>query len=126
MKRFWILKGLKFALFGIAFVLLGGYIIMHLWNWLIPAVFTGNIGFAQALGILVLMRILVGGFRGHRGHGGWGGHHGGPQHWKARMEQRMANMSPEEREAFKQQMKSRWGKHCGGWNEQPEPTKENE
>ena len=85
---------------------------MHLWNWLIPSIFDGNIGFAKAIGILVLMRILVGGF-GRRG--GWGGGH---NHWKQRMENRMNNMSPDEREAFKLRMKERWGGRCGNWNGQ--------
>ncbi len=120
MKRFWILKGLKFIVFATAFILLGGYIIMHLWNWLIPSIFDGNIGFAKAIGILVLMRILVGGF-GRRG--GWGGRHGN-MHWKERMETRMATMTPEERDAFKLKMKERWGGRCGNWNER-EKTQNN-
>ncbi len=121
MKRFWILKGLKFIIFAAGFILLGGYIIMHLWNWLIPSVFTGGIGFAQAIGILVLMRLLVGGWGRHSGHRGGCNHGFGEQrHWKERMEQRMAKMSPEEREKFKTQMKTRWSNHCGNWNETEE------
>jgi hypothetical protein len=111
MRRFWILKGLKFLAFAAAFVFLGGYIIMHMWNWLIPSIFTGNIGFTQALGILILAKILFGGF----GRGWRGGHYGNHYHWKQRMENRMASMTPEEREQFKQRMKERWGDRCGNW-----------
>jgi hypothetical protein len=51
---------------GIA--VLGG-LVMGLWNWLMPALFDGvrEISFIQALGLLLLSKILFGGFRG-RGH----------------------------------------------------------
>src|SRR5580658_10449780 len=40
-----------------------GFIVMSLWNVVVPAVFGGKIiTFWQALGLLVLSRILVGGF----------------------------------------------------------------
>lgn len=43
-----------------------GYVVMGLWNWLIPTLFSGPvITFWQAIGILVLSKILFGGF----GHG---------------------------------------------------------
>jgi hypothetical protein len=116
MKPYWIFKAMKFIFFATLFVIAGGYVIMSLWNWLIPAIFTGHISFGQAIGILILMRILVGGF-GHRGgwgHRGWHGHY----NWKQRMESRMANMTPEEREKFKQNLKERWGKGCGPWSKE--------
>ena len=48
------------------FVFLFGELVMHLWNWLLPALFGWHpIGFWQALGLLVLCRILFGGFGGH-------------------------------------------------------------
>ena len=56
------------AVVGLAVV---GWIVMLLWNWLMPALFTGaqTIGFAQALGVLLLSKILFGGFHGrHRRH----------------------------------------------------------
>ena len=44
------------------FITIGGEIVMHLWNWLLPALFGWReITFWQALGILVLCRILFGG-----------------------------------------------------------------
>lgn len=48
-----------------------GYIVMGLWNWLIPSLFSGPvITFWQAIGIMVLTKILFGGFRrgNHRCH----------------------------------------------------------
>ena len=48
------------------FVALFGEVVMHLWNWLLPALFGWRqITFWQALGLLVLCRILFGGFGGH-------------------------------------------------------------
>jgi hypothetical protein len=96
----------------IALAIVGfGFIVMGLWNWLIPDVFSGpRISFGEALGLLVLSKILFGGFRG-----GMGKHHGchcgrKRSHWKARMEAKMANMSPEEKEKFKNKM------YKCGWN----------
>jgi hypothetical protein len=62
--------------------------VMWLWNLVVPALFAGahNIDYSHALGLLVLCRILFGGFRGHRG--GWG-----RGHWR-----RWAAMTPQERE----------------------------
>ena len=82
------------------------FITMHLWNWLMPAVFgLHSITWPQALGLLVLSKLLLGGFR----RPGWGG----PPRWawRRRMEQRWAQMSPEERERFRAGMRGRWGCH---------------
>jgi hypothetical protein len=88
-----------------------GWVVMALWNWLIPALFIGGkeIGYVQALGLLVLSKILFGGFRGHGCHGGrWHRH-------------RLENMTPEEREKFQSGMRS----CCGGKGKQEEvETKE--
>ena len=47
--------------------------VMLLWNWLIPAIFgLSAISFWQALGILILSKLLFGSFRFRHGkHGGW-------------------------------------------------------
>jgi hypothetical protein len=82
------------VVFGAAF----GFVVMGLWNSLVPALFGGKtIGFWQALGLLLLARILVGGF-----HGGPGRH--GP--WRGRMRDRWESMTPEERERFREGLRS--------------------
>ena len=44
-----------------------GFVTMHLWNWLMPAIFgLKTITFLQALGLLVLGKILFGGFHRQR------------------------------------------------------------
>ena len=97
-KLFWIAPA---AILGIAlFAFIGGEIVMRLWNWLLPSLFgLRQIGFWQALGILALCRILFGGFGGH----------GSPRsRFRRRMQERCKNMTPEERERFRQGMRARW------------------
>src|SRR5512136_1604427 len=44
------------------FIAIGGWIVQLLWNWLLPALFGWrSITLGQALGILVLCRVLFGG-----------------------------------------------------------------
>jgi hypothetical protein len=59
-----------------------GAIVMWLWNWLMPALFDGAraIGYWQALGLLLLSRILFGGF----GRGGHGRHCHHDHRWRER------------------------------------------
>ena len=106
MKKFWIKKGLMILIFGTAAVLLFGWIVMSLWNGILPVVITGvkTITFLQALGLLLLSKILFGGFGGGRGK--W---RGSPA-WREKMKQRWDTMTPEEREKFKDEWKNR----CGG------------
>jgi hypothetical protein len=64
---FWVILG---AIAMAAFALVFGYVVMLLWNWLMPALFgLGTIGFWQAVGILVLAKILFGGFGSKRFRG---------------------------------------------------------
>jgi hypothetical protein len=110
-----IIKGICIAAV-IALAIFGfSYITMELWNWLMPDIFgLKMITYWQALGLLVLGKILFSGF-GKGGHSkcghhrGWGKHRGGM--WKKRWEEKMANMTPEEKEKFKKG----WG-NCG-WND---------
>jgi hypothetical protein len=96
-----------------AFVTIGGEVVLHLWNWLAPALFGWRqINFWQALGLLVLCRILFGGWGG-RGHGpGRGG-------WRRGRDERWAQMTPEEREKFRQNLRSR---RCGPFTTPPSQT----
>jgi len=99
MKSSRVLRVLKFALFAVVMVAVLGYVVMSLWNWLTPPLFGWHvIGFWQAIGILLLSKILFGGFRG--GPGG---------HWRHRMKERWEHMTPEEREKFREGMRGRCG-----------------
>jgi len=104
-RLFWIAP---LAILGLVLVVfLGGEIIMRLWNWLLPPLFGWRlITFWQALGLLVLCRMLFGGF-GMHGRGGSGMR----RRMEARMAERWEKMTPEERERFRQSARGRWG--CG-------------
>ncbi len=68
------------VLMGLAFVLVFGMFVRLLWNWLMPGLFgLAEITYGQAIGMIVLAKILFGG-RGRPGFAGrWGGH--GPWAW---------------------------------------------
>src|SRR5450830_619254 len=86
--RFW--KILPIVIAGIAAL---GFIVMSLWNWLLPSLFTGahQINYWQALGLFVLCKLLFGGWRGR---GDW---HDRRHRWE--------QMSEEERKKFKEGMR---------------------
>lgn len=93
---------IPFVVAGVAAFL--GWAVMLLWNAiLVPAAGAGIISFWQGLGLLVLSRILVGGF--------WkgGGHRGGSHPWK----QKWAAMSDDEKVKFKQEWRNRCGHFSG-------------
>jgi uncharacterized membrane protein len=90
------------AIVGMAvFIAIGGEVVKLLWNWLAPALFGWRpITFWQAIGLLALCRILFGG-------SGW---HGSVRsNVRRRMEERCADMTPEERERFRQGLRGRFG-----------------
>lgn len=105
MKSNRIARMLKFALFAVLFVTVFSFVVMRLWNWLVPPVFGWHvITFWQAVGLLVLSKILFGGFHGRPGRN---------MYWRRRMTERWEKMTPEEREQFRQGMRGR----CGSFGE---------
>lgn len=88
-----------FIILGVGAVALFGWIVMLLWNAvLVPATGAAVISFWQALGLLVLSRILVGGFGG------------GNKSRGNRMRERWTQMTPDEKQQFKDYCRNRWGK----------------
>lgn len=71
-----------------------GFITMHLWNWLMPTIFSlPAITFWQTIGLLILSRLLLGGMRGHgRGH----------RYQHRCIHEKWEKMTPEEREQFRE------------------------
>ena len=107
-KRFiWIAP---LAILGIAvFIAIGGEIVLLLWNWLLPPLLGWRpITFWQAIGILLLCRILFGG-SGWRGSGRSNLRRRMEERCARRIEERAATMTPEERERFRQRMRESWG-----------------
>lgn len=88
-RKFFLVK----ALLIIPAIAVLGWLVSSLWNWVMPTLFTGanHIDFLHALGLLVLCRVLFGGFRG-KGR------------WRER-ERRWQEMTPEERKQFQ---RCRW------------------
>lgn len=96
---------------GAAFLSLISFVVMQLWNSILPGVLhVTTINFWQAMGIFILCKILFG-----FGKGGRMGR-GGPNWMRGRMQDRFKNMSEQDREAFKEKM-SRRMRDCGprGW-----------
>jgi len=90
-----LLRIFRVVAFGLVAVAVFGFALMSLWNWLVPWL-TGwhTVGFVQALGLLVLCRILFGGFGGRWRHAGGRG-------W--------SRLSAEERERVRAQFRDRCG-----------------
>ena len=81
MKREWTLKAAKILVMVVGCVALVGVVVMSLWNALVPDIFGGTtISWVQALGLLLLARILAGG----RGRTGWRGRRGCRERWNQR------------------------------------------
>src|SRR3974377_1034558 len=78
-----------------------GELILHLWNWLMPALFhLPAITFWQGLGLLVLSWLFFGGLRGSAPRSGY------RRHWRRRMQDRWEQMSPEEQAKFRDWLNS--------------------
>jgi hypothetical protein len=105
MNRKWIARAVLFVPLAVLFLAVFSFVVMRLWNWLVPPVFGWHvISFWQAVGLLILSKILFGGFRGRPGR---------RIHWRHRMSERWEKMTPEEREKFRQGMRGR----CGSFGE---------
>jgi hypothetical protein len=106
-------RWLRFVIGGLlAFtvaIALFGQIVHYLWNWLMPALFhLPALTFWQSVGLLALSWILFGGMRGFRG--------GSRRGW--RMRERWNQMTPEEREKFREGLRG----GCGPFSREA-PTK---
>ena len=100
-KKFKPLKILFFVCIFIAFVTAISWLVMFLWNAILPDVVgVKPLTFWQAAGLLLLAKILFGGFGKGRGH--W--KNSKKKGWK----NKWMNMNEEERQAAK----TRWKEHC--------------
>lgn len=91
MKRKWIFFVAPPA--AVLFIFLCGELVKYLWNWLAPALFGGHaIGFWQALGLLLICRILF---------GSWGGGNGNDRKARHRKGAQWVCLTREEREQLR-------------------------
>ncbi len=81
-------------------------IVLLLWNAVVPDVFGApTLTYWQAVGLLLLTQILFRGIgRWHASH-----HPSARDRWKHKLEEKLAAMTPEEREQFR----SEWKRRCG-------------
>ena len=95
-------KGFFFLLIVPAILLLLGAVVMFLWNAIITVIASvPAITYWQAFGLLILCRILFGGFRF--------GHGGKPSFKEMPWKDKWTGMNEEERDKFKEE----WKKRCG-------------
>ena len=107
---FWMFRCIKYMIFGGLAIVLMGWITMLLWNWLLPdLVNVPVISIFQAIGLVVLSRILFGGFGGnhykHKHCEGKSMKDKMKEKWRTKFE----GMSEEEKEAYKERMQQCWG-----------------
>jgi hypothetical protein len=119
MRKRWPIKVGRILLIVIAVAFGLGFVVMSLWNALIPELFHGPVlSYWQAIGLLLLSRILL--FNGGPGRGGPGGWR--RERMRRRFEERMASMTPEEREKVRRRMGDRcgprWGEEFGGMRDE--------
>lgn len=129
MKGMRFLKGIMFAIVAAAFAALVVFTLMYCWNYVMPSVFgLPMISFWQALALLIVSKILLWNNwrRGGRRH--WGP----PQHvremWAGRLQHKMQNLTPEEKERMRKFWEHKCGRRFGGnWQQQQaEPENTNE
>jgi len=118
-RGFRLRRGLRFLAFGLFLGALVGFVVMWLWNALLPAILgVSTITFWQALGLLVLSRILFGGYGGR----GFGGGHNNRQHWREKMAGRWQQLTPEQRDRMKQQWRDRCNPRPAASSASPESS----
>lgn len=101
----WVVGAILIIPVVIAVLALVGWVVMLLWNALVPELFHGPpLRYWQAVGLLLLSRLLFGGLRGR---GGWRGH------WRHRWRERWEQMTPEERAQLRERILSRCGRGGG-------------
>ena len=107
--RRWVWKGVAFVGLVIAGLAVLSWVVMALWNALLPGLFGApTLHYLQAAGLLVLSRVLLGGLRGHG-------------HWRHRAwRERWESLTPEERE----RLREKYSRHCH-WHG-PERASENQ
>ena len=99
------MKVAKMFVFLVVGALVLGVIVFLLWNALVPDLFHGpSITLMQSIGLLVLSHILLRGWGRWRYSNGW--RH---ERWRRKFEEKLAAMTPEEREKFK----AEWEHRCG-------------
>ncbi|MGH2567560.1 MAG: hypothetical protein ACRDGA_04425 [Bacteroidota bacterium] len=116
MRPWWMWKIGKGILFLTIALVIFGWVVMALWNALVPDLFNGpELTYWQAAGLLLLSHLLLRGWAPWRYGNGW--RH---DRWKRRFQEKLAAMTPEEQEKFKEE----WKRRCGWYPGEREEKKE--
>ena len=93
--------GVMIAAVIVVVVSLVAALFMQLWNWLIPDLFNGPVlTYWQALGLLILSKLLFGGMGHHKKHK----HYSWKNHWKHHCD----TVSDEDRSRWKSNFMGKW------------------
>ena len=104
MRTIWMGRILKIAIFAMIVIAGFGQAVLQLWNLLVPSIFgLPMISFWQAVGLMSLSWILFGGLGMFRGRPFYA------SQWQHRMGQSWEQMPAEEREKFREGLRSRCG-----------------
>lgn len=96
------------AVAAIIFIVVG-FVVMLLWNALVPDLFKGPvISYWQAVGLLLLSHILLRGWGRWHYSNGW--RH---RHWRHRLQEKLASMTPDERKKYEDEWRNRCGWYPG-------------
>jgi len=97
MKTLRILKYVGFGILGLAFITLTVYVVMCLWNALIPILFHGPVlTFWQTAGLFLLSKILLTGIAP-------GPHHSGKKDWRRKYHDKYGSCREDEKIATPEQ-----------------------
>jgi Ca2+/H+ antiporter, TMEM165/GDT1 family len=100
-KKFWLKRAIFIPVIFAAGLIILGSVVMYLWNAILTTVLgIHTITFWQAVGILVLSKILFGGFHNRHGHQSFHDH-------GKDIRNKWMNLSPEEKEKMR---KKWWGR----------------
>lgn len=96
-KVYQIGKYMLWGILGLAAIAGFGFVVMWLWNWLVPELFNGPvIGYWQTVGLLILSKILFSGIGHGRSHDGHD--KDSREHWKRRFHKKMNGIAEDDKE----------------------------
>ncbi len=92
---------------AVGFLFLISFVVMHLWNYTLPALFgVSTINLWQSMALFALCKLLFGFGGGGPKRGG--PRHGGPRWNKAAMRRKLDRMDETDKERFKAYMRRKW------------------
>jgi hypothetical protein len=101
-----------FILSVLAMIALAGVVFMSLWNALLPELFHAPVlTFWQSLGLLLLSKLLFGGMHPMRNF-----RYANHQRWHRKLDAKLNEIDPNDREAFKEFWKEYYCSHRGFWS----------